>query len=53
MIYDAVYKGSLAKGAQERRAKDAAVQAVQKFGRSDFKKLHNLINDGIKEALKK
>lgn len=52
-VFNTVYKGAIAKGANERRAKDAAVSALQKFKRSDFKKINDLVSGSIKEALKK
>lgn len=52
MIFNEVYKGSLREGASERAAKDCAVQACVDYGRSNYKKIDQLIKDAIKKAKK-
>ena len=54
-VYNQVYKGALAKGAKESKARDAAIMAVNDYKKSRLggKKVSHLIERYIKEAKRK
>jgi len=51
-VFNSVYKPAMIQGATERAAKDAAVQAMLDFKRSNYKKIEHLVKDAIKRAKK-
>ena len=52
LIFNEVYKKSLAEGDTERAAKDSAVIAMNDFEKSNYKKIDILIKSAIKRAKK-
>jgi len=51
-LYDAVYKGALAKKARESQARNAAVKAVEEYKKGRMKNVNTLVKEWIKNACK-
>ena len=52
MVFDAVYKGALKRGAVDRHANDQAVIAVEDYRKNKFKKVSHLIEEKTNMAVK-
>ena len=53
MIYNSVFKGCLKEGLDEYCSKDAAVIALQKYKNNQFEKPSKLVDQSIKDAVRK
>ena len=52
LIFNAVYRPSLAAGVRESAAKDAAIKAIDDYKKNKFKNLKDLIDSNLKLAKK-